>query len=185
MSVRPTKRRVVIAAAVAAACAALAVEVVAVVPEARVGWVRLLGRAGALDTLVGFLEDEALDVRIAASESLVGRGADAAPALARGLGRLGEGGRGLAAGALGAIGPGARDALPALRSAMLADESDPVREAAAGALGRVARDDPAAVAELLGLLDAGGPAERVGASRATLGLGDADRRRAVPALAGC
>ena len=46
---RPTKRQALVATAAAAACALLVVEVFAVVPEARVGWVWALGRAGSHD----------------------------------------------------------------------------------------------------------------------------------------
>ncbi len=181
--VRPTKRQALVATAAVAACAFLVVQLFAVVPEARVGWVWALGRAGSYEALVSRLEDPDTDTRGAASRALVGAGAAAAPALTRGLGRLGESGRGLAAAALGAIGPAARGALPELTAAALSDESESVREVAGLSVGRVARGDADAVAALLGLLDIGTAAERLCAARAFAGLDEDEQLLGVPALA--
>jgi HEAT repeat protein len=160
----------------------LAAEVYVLSPEVRASSVRTLERNGSWDTLVGMLDDDRQGVRAAAGEALVRHGATPVSALARGLDRLTEPGRVQVASTLGRIGPEAREAIPALRHSTVADESESVREAAAKALGLVARDDPAVVSELLGLLETGDDAGRIAAAGAAPGLNDADRGRAVPLL---
>jgi HEAT repeat protein len=182
VKIRVRKKHVVFGLVVVLGLALIAVEVFLFTPGVRVASVGALERTGSWDSLVGLLDDDSQDVRAAASEALIRHGSAAAPALAHGLDRLSERGRGLAAFTLGRIGPDARAAIPALKHHMIADETDDVREAAATALGLVARDDPAVVAELLGLLETGDDAGRIAAARAVPGLGETDRRRAVPQL---
>jgi HEAT repeat protein len=160
----------------------IAVELYVLSPGVRASSVGTLERNGSWDTLVGMLDDDSQVVRAAAGDALVRHGATPVPALVRGLDRLTEPGRVLVAFTLGRIGPEAREAIPALRRRMVSDESEQVREAAAKALGPVARDDPAVVAELLGLLETGDDAGRIAAAGAAPGLSEADRWRAMPLL---
>lgn len=183
MMPRVRKKHVLAGLILALAAGLIALELFVVSPGVRAGCAGPLARVRAWDTLVGLLDDEDPDVQTAASDALVRGGPAAVPALVRGLDRLAARGRTAAAFDLGRIGPDARPALPALRRHMLTDEADDVRGAAARAVGRVVRDDPAAVNELLALLDVGDDAGRVAAARAVGGLSDADRRRAVGPLA--
>ncbi|MFO0802830.1 MAG: HEAT repeat domain-containing protein [Gemmataceae bacterium] len=160
----------------------IATELYVLSPEVRAGSVGTLERTKSWDTLVGMLEDDSLEVRSATSEALIRHGVDATPALARGLDRLNAQGRGLSAWTLGQIGPDAREAVPVLKHHMVADDADEVREATAKAVGRVGRDDPTIVSDLLRLLDAGDDAGKLAATRAVGGLAEADRRRAVQSM---
>lgn len=182
MKIRMTRRGCVFGLVAGAGVLLLAWEVYALSPGVRTGAVPLLERAGAYDRLAGMLSDEDVDVRQAALEALVRAGGPAVPALTRELDAPDPVGRSLAAAALGGIGPPAAGAAPALHRLMLTDGDAGMREQAANAYGRVVRDDPAAVTDLITLLETGDEAGRAGAAEALGAVGE-PAVRAVPALA--
>ena len=181
MRIQLAKRHLLFAAIITLAVLFVGVEVYVLSPAVRRFVVGGAERAGADDFLVGRLSDRDTDVRGAASEALVRRGAKAVPALVRGLDDSDPQARSLAANVLGRIGPAARDARPALLRVATADPADFVREQAARTLGEIGRDDPAAADDLVRMLEAGDAAERVAAARAVAFVGDG-AARAVPGL---
>ncbi len=147
-----------------------------------------LGRLGrgakeAIPALIEALKkDEDRAVREASARTL-GRigGKEAVPALVEAIGREGLYGRLRSVQALGRIGPGARESVPALAETLNTDEDRAVREASARALGRIG--DKEALTALVGALRDRTPEVR-GASAWALGLIGPDARAAVPALTG-
>ena len=182
MKIRFRKKHILLALVGLLGVVLIGVEVFVLSPDARIGYIGVLERARAWDSLVGMLDDDHQDVRIAASEGLVRNGVAGVAALIRGLDQTSERGRSQAVFTLQRIGSLARDALPALKRCMISDKSEQVRELAAHSWGVVGRDDPNTVVELLELLDSGDDAGRTAAARAVPSLGDEDRRRAMPYL---
>jgi HEAT repeat protein len=102
--------------------------------EARAAVTRLGPRA--LPVLRGFLREDDVPLRRAVVGELAQLGEPAVPTLIEALRDRDRLVRARAAQALGAIGPGAKDAVPAL-CALARDESDPVGEEARAALARI------------------------------------------------
>ena len=123
-------------------------------------------RVHAWDWLVNRLDDDAQDVRGAASEALIRGGPSAVPALIRGLDSSSASHRSLVAFTLGRIDPPATEAIPALKLRMQTDDDEPVRTAAAKALGLIGQDNPEVLADLMKLLETGDEPSRVGAAEA-------------------
>jgi HEAT repeat protein len=182
MSVRTRRRKYLTFGAVlllgltliAALCFALS-------PDVRVGSVYVLERLGMDDSLAALLGDRDKDVRAAAADALVRRGAAAVPVLVRRLDRPDPLERASAVRVLGQIGPAATEAMPALRRRLRDDPESDVRSQAAFAFAAVGRNDPAVIAELVRLLKSAGEDDREAAAFACRMLA-ADARQAIPAL---
>jgi HEAT repeat protein len=136
----------------------------------------------AIAALIGTLDHEDVDLQQRAGHALMRIGAEAVPALVRGMKQGTPRVRGAAARTLGQMSTTARNAMPDL-IAVLADEKQEVavRRAAANALGNFHVDGAPAVPELLAALRAEDFQLRASAAEA-LGLIHAEPARVVPAL---
>jgi HEAT repeat protein len=183
MRLSPRRKRLIFAAVILIALALFAVEAFVFSPAVRSGAIDVLEWAGADASIAALLDDDDMDVRQAAIDALVRRGELAVPALVARVDRPEAPGRSGAAYVLGRMGsPAARPALPVLRRWMCEDPNDANRENFAQAFGRIVRDDPAAIADLIGLLETGDEHGRVAAAEA-LGFAEEGAAGAAPALA--
>ncbi|MDB5306595.1 MAG: repeat protein [Gemmataceae bacterium] len=174
-----TRRRLLFAAVIGFGVLLVGAELYLMSPTVRKAAVDGAERIGADGYLVGRLSDHHTEVRLAASEALCRRGSTAVPALVAGLDDPHPGNRSTAAFILGRIGPAAGDAVPVLLRRATTDEDEDVREAAGRAVGRIGRDLPATVTELLAMLESADDPSRIAAVRAVGFVGDP---RAVPPL---
>jgi len=87
VKVRLRRKHLAFAAVLLGGLALLVALCYALSPDVRVGWVRVLARLGADESLAGMAEDPDKDVRAAAIESLVGWSYRAVPTLVRRLSR--------------------------------------------------------------------------------------------------
>jgi HEAT repeat protein/lysophospholipase L1-like esterase len=128
-------------------------------PSVRAGAAWALGRLGpkakeALPALLACLDDRDDSVRFRAGDAVLGLGPEPSmlPALRARLERPGDAGRGVAAEAVGRMGPAGSEAVPSLLLA-LEDKREEVRWRAAWALGRIGPGARSAVPALIRAMD--------------------------------
>jgi HEAT repeat protein len=150
-------------------------------PDARRTLVGPLEWVGADGWLAALAADPDKDVRAAATDALIRRGAPAVPALVRRVNRPGVEDRTFALAVLARMGPAARDAMPSLKPLLREDPDAEIRAHAVLAFALVGRGDPGVTAELVRMLKSPVERDREGAAFACRMLG-ADAKRAIPAL---
>ena len=180
MRTRITRRRLLFAAVISLGLVLVGAELLVLTATGRKLALGPAEQLGADDFLFERLSDSDQGVRAAAVTAVVRRGPQAVPALVARLDSPAAQDRGTAAYMLGAIGPPAVDAVPALLRTAAADPNGGLRETAGTAVGLIARGHPAVTSEVLLMLESPDEDRRLTAISAVSVMTDP---RAVPALA--
>jgi HEAT repeat protein len=173
MHVPLTRRRVVVGVVLILGAALIAVELFLLSADVRLLAVAGAETLGADEFLAARLDDRDLRVRKCAADALARRGMKAVPVLEAMLSDPKPGNRRIAAASLARIGTVDVAAYPTLLRVAVEDPDDGVLETSGQALGKVARDDPRIVAELLVMMESSTDAKRLAAIRAAARLEDA------------